>query len=93
MKVEDLKDYISKKDFIIENKKLYDLSNFKKSQLGKQYISFTIRVMTVEMLVFLSNKNLFKQAIFHPSAPPHGGYAADSISYRYNVHVEVNTIE
>ena len=93
MKIEELKNYISSKDFISENKKLYDLSNFKKSQLGKQYISFTIRVMTTEMLEFLSNKDLFKQAIFHPSAPPHGGYAADSISYRYNIHVEINSTE
>ena len=77
---------ILNQDFLKEKKKIYDVSNFKKSRiLGEEYFCFNTRLMSTELMEFFTNNEILEDVFFHPSAPP-PGRGADSISYRYTIH-------
>tara|TARA_Y100000592_G_scaffold96953_1_gene166549 strand:- start:76018 stop:76299 length:282 start_codon:yes stop_codon:yes gene_type:complete len=89
--IEKLENILNSIPHLLSNKKMYDISNFSDSVFKDDYVSFTSRVMSTNLISFLMENDSFENVIFHPSAPPHGGYAADSISYRYMIHVKFKT--
>ena len=87
-KLEKLEQILEGDTHLADNQKLYDISNFSDSTFKDGYVCFTSRVMSTKFISFLIENSNFENVIFHPSAPPHGGFAADSISYRYMIHVK-----
>ena len=65
---------------------VYDFDNFRKSKLQENCYRFTVKIMSIDLLVSLMETDGIENVFFCPSHPP-PGYAADSISLRYKIHV------
>ena len=65
---------------------IYDYDNFRKSKIQENCYRFTVKIMSIDLLVALMEQDGIENVFFCPSHPP-PGYAADSISLRYKIHV------
>ena len=69
-----------------------DMKNHRLAQelFAENTYKFTIRMMSLELLIGIMEEEKVKNVFFHPAMPPPGG-GVDSISLRYKVYVEYHS--
>ena len=59
MNLKEIENLLCNYEGFQERKKIYDISNFKKSRvLGEKYFSFNVRLMSIELIAFFQDNTI-----------------------------------